>query len=328
MRGRVVAAWILLLTSAAAWLSPLALADPPLPGAASLPTVEQDVEKLIFQNAKSLAAFALLKLVPAAVGLGLLILEWVRLRDVRKGLLPPLPPLRPATAPVGVMGGVAAVFAFVAIPSLVIYTVANLDAELATRTPVHLGAVALGGIPLAIYTVVARRRLVTAGAPGPVGARPALRDALRTFCVAALLTVMAGFVLALILLPWGIQPRSQKAVNQLAFSTDPLDPWSISVYGVLAAPWIEECVFRGLLQPALRNRFGVSAGVWLTSLVFTGLHYEKANGLANILSLSQLLILAFFLARLRDRTDSILATTVVHALSNATSVVPVLLLRT
>jgi membrane protease YdiL (CAAX protease family) len=68
--------------------------------------------------------------------------------------------------------------------------------------------------------------------------------------------------------------------------------------------------------------------VWITALVFTGLHYETANGLANVYTLVPLLVLALFLSRLRDRTDSLLATTALHVLNNATSVVPALMLRT
>ena len=329
VRGRVVAALLLLLVSAAAWLSPLALADPPLPADAASPqTIERDAEKLLFEHPKAFIALALLKYVPAAIGLALLILEWVRVRDVRRGLLPPFPPLRPATAPVSVVGAAAAVFVFLAVPTLILQVIAGMDKSAAGMIPVHVAVFAVAGIPLAIATVVLRRRLVRAGAAGPVPAGPALRGALRTFCVATLVSVGAAAIVMLVLLRFGVPQMSQQLVNQIAFSPDPLVPLSISTYGVLAAPWVEECVFRGLLQPAIRNRFGVPAGVWVSSLVFTGFHYEFAHGVSNFYALVPLFVLALFLARLRDRTDSIMATTVVHALNNATTIGPLLFLRT
>jgi membrane protease YdiL (CAAX protease family) len=334
VRGREVssvswAAFLLLLLSAAAWLAPLAFADPPAtPKDADPATVAgADAQTLVFKHPGAFLALATLKYIPAVVGLVLLIMEWIRLRDVRRGLLPPFPPLRPATAPAGIAIAAGAVFAFFAIPTLMLVGVAMVDPTFAAKTFVHVLAFGVGSVPIAIATVVARRRMVEAGAPGPAPAKAALKDALRTFCVATLAVSGSSAVVYLVMQRFGIEPQSQELVNKVAFSPDPLDPLSIALYGVLIAPWVEECVFRGLLQPAVRSRFGVPAGVWVSALVFTLFHYESARGVGNLFSLVPLLVLSLFLARLRDRTDSLLATTTVHVLNNATTIVPLLFLR-
>ena len=50
------------------------------------------------------------------------------------------------------------------------------------------------------------------------------------------------------------------------------EPMLIAAYGVAVAPWVEECIFRGLLQPATARKLGRTAGVWITTLVFAAFH--------------------------------------------------------
>tara|TARA_B100000029_G_C17599170_1_gene965196 strand:+ start:105 stop:656 length:552 start_codon:yes stop_codon:yes gene_type:complete len=45
-------------------------------------------------------------------------------------------------------------------------------------------------------------------------------------------------------------------------------------YGILAAPILEEVLFRGFLQPAIIKRFGTSLGILITSLIFGLFHIE------------------------------------------------------
>jgi membrane protease YdiL (CAAX protease family) len=322
------AACLLLLLSAAGWAAPLAFADPPAKPADANPAVlEPDVQQRLLAHAPSLITVAVLKFVPGIAGLVLLILEWVRMRDVRRGLLPAPPPFPAPTAVVGLAGAAAGVFAFVALPSIVLMIVGGIDRRLLESMPVRMVGMALGGVPIAVLTVILKRRQVALGASHPVTVGPSLKDAGRTFCVATTTLLAVTVVLVLSLSGAGVEPRSQKAVNLLAFSKNPLDPWTIAVYAVLVAPWVEECVFRGLLQPAVRRRFGAQAGVWGTGLLFAGLHFESENGLANVYVLGPLFVLALFLGRLRDRTDSLVATTGLHILNNATTVLPALMLR-
>jgi membrane protease YdiL (CAAX protease family) len=173
---------------------------------------------------------------------------------------------------------------------------------------------------------------VFADAPLPPDAKPApprgraaaaILDALRTFCVASA-ALMAVALVARFLLPWltGIEPDSQNLVKDVV-SGPSGNAVLIAVFGVLVAPFTEECIFRGMLYPALR-RFGPGLAALLSALVFAALHVNKK---ADIYSFVPLFVLAVLLARLYERRSSLLATTTVHVLNNATTLIPLLLLR-
>ena len=102
-----------------------------------------------------------------------------------------------------------------------------------------------------------------------------------------------------------------------------LDPWLITAYGVLVAPVVEECVFRGMLQTSIGKAAGRTAGVVVASLLFAAIHVQKVE---DVHSFVPLLGLALLLAWLYERTGSIRAVALAHALNNATTLVPFLLL--
>lgn len=81
------------------------------------------------------------------------------------------------------------------------------------------------------------------------------------------------------------------------------------VLAVLVGPFLEELVFRGVLQGACTEFFGARQGWLVASTVFAAMH--------GLVGLPGLLALSLLLGWLRQRTGSIFVPFVVHALHNA-----------
>lgn len=77
----------------------------------------------------------------------------------------------------------------------------------------------------------------------------------------------------------------------------------------IAAPPVEEFLFRGLLYQLLRGRLKVVAAVVMSALIFAALHFLPPL-------IPALLMMAVVLAVLTERYDSIVPAIVVHALNN------------
>ncbi|MDH3584508.1 MAG: CPBP family glutamic-type intramembrane protease, partial [Phycisphaerae bacterium] len=101
--------------------------------------------------------------------------------------------------------------------------------------------------------------------------------------------------------------------------------WGLVAVAVIGAPLVEEIVFRGLLQTALRHarivlrRWGV---IVVASAVFTGIHV----GAADWHAMPALFVLSLGLGFLYERTGSLWAPILMHALFNASQIALTLLL--
>ena len=99
-------------------------------------------------------------------------------------------------------------------------------------------------------------------------------------------------------------------------------PVLLSLFGVMAvtlAPFFEELLFRGFLQPLLTRSVGMIAGIVLTAVVFGSLHapeYSFAWQYALAVSL-----VGVVLGWLRVRSGSIIPCTVMHGAYNSVFVV-------
>lgn len=93
----------------------------------------------------------------------------------------------------------------------------------------------------------------------------------------------------------------------------------LAATAVLVAPFFEELLFRGFLQPLLSRTFGVAAGVLLTAALFGSLHlfqYSLAWQYALIIFLAGVVF-----GWLRARTGSVIPGTLMHCCFNSVSVV-------
>lgn len=98
------------------------------------------------------------------------------------------------------------------------------------------------------------------------------------------------------------------------------------VAGVVAAPFVEELIFRNGLQKALTSRVGGPAAVLVTSLVFAALHGPSyADTAPSVLSLAIPLTIIFLTSVLLGlaywKTENLLVPIAVHALINLAAVV-------
>ena len=89
---------------------------------------------------------------------------------------------------------------------------------------------------------------------------------------------------------------------------------------VLAAPLVEEVVFRGVLLPSLADRFGVRWGVAVSVLVFAIMHL-------NPFSFAPVLLVGWALAMLFVRSRSLWVSVACHSAFNGIGIAAVLLLR-
>jgi membrane protease YdiL (CAAX protease family) len=76
------------------------------------------------------------------------------------------------------------------------------------------------------------------------------------------------------------------------------------------APVCEEAIFRGILYPFLKQRFQPAFGLWMSSLLFATIH-------ANAMTFVPLTMFALVLVWLYERTETLLAPILIHALFNA-----------
>ena len=108
----------------------------------------------------------------------------------------------------------------------------------------------------------------------------------------------------------GLQPELQQSVQTLKVAQSILDRFALAGVTILLAPLAEEMLFRGILYPWIKQLGFPRLALWITSLVFAGMHQ-------NAISFLPLLLLAFLLVWLYERTANLLAPIVAHALFNA-----------
>lgn len=177
-------------------------------------------------------------------------------------------------------------------------------------------AVTLALAPLALLVLMRRQRL---GPPGLPRARAGVVLGLKFACIAALLVLPVQLAWGWLMVVTGQPLEVQDVVRHFAAPDHAAQPWLIAAFGVLVAPVTEEAVFRGLLYPSLRERMpgGRFGAAVLVSLVFAAIH-------GNMMAFVPLFALAMVLAWVMERTNSLLACIVVHAVHNASSLAPML----
>jgi len=112
-------------------------------------------------------------------------------------------------------------------------------------------------------------------------------------------------------------PKISSPIDDLASSTPLLVTFAIMA--VTIAPFFEELLFRGFLQPLLSRTFGAPIGILITAVVFGCAHapqYSFAWQYAFAVSL-----VGVALGWVRYRADSIIPSTVLHASYNSIFVV-------
>ena len=121
--------------------------------------------------------------------------------------------------------------------------------------------------------------------------------------------VLAGFAVDFISRIFGISLEQQEILKRV------LEEESLGVltfmffFGILAAPVIEELLFRGFIQPAVRNSFGKLKAIFISGLLFAIVHL-------NAYVFLQIFILGLLLAYLYEKTGSLIAPITIHIFHN------------
>jgi len=127
----------------------------------------------------------------------------------------------------------------------------------------------------------------------------------------------------------GLSPVDQIAVRYLKMAKESPVLLSIALFAILvAAPVIEELVFRGFLYTYLRKRFSMVKATTFSALIFSLFHFSPNQGVSNIALLSSLFSLALFLGFLYERQRSLFAPIALHMTFNSISVIRILLIST
>lgn len=104
---------------------------------------------------------------------------------------------------------------------------------------------------------------------------------------------------------------------------------TIALFAILiAAPAIEEFVFRGILYTYLKKKIKRVGALILSSITFAAFHFSPDQGLSNFSLLFSLFTLALFLGFLYERQRSLFAPIALHMTFNSISVIRILLIST
>jgi membrane protease YdiL (CAAX protease family) len=177
-----------------------------------------------------------------------------------------------------------------------------------------IAAVTLALLPPALLVALRRLRL---GPPLLPRVTDSVLLGLKFACIATLIVVPVQLLWGLVLVKSGQRLEVQNVVQIFAEPGTPMQPWLIAIFGVLVAPFTEEGVFRGLLYPSLRAKApgGPFGAAVIVALLFALIH-------GNLMAFVPLFTLALVLAWVMERTNSLLACVVVHAVHNAASLAP------
>lgn len=142
----------------------------------------------------------------------------------------------------------------------------------------HQIAIAKLGIALAIYSVVSFaiftntwRRGETLESGFGMGLRQLKFTALAPLLYLSIipLLLLAGFLLIRIGYELPLQENARQFVE-----SDPLERILFALMAILAAPFFEELLFRGIIFPALLKRMGLASSILLVSSLFALLHFH------------------------------------------------------
>ena len=136
-----------------------------------------------------------------------------------------------------------------------------------------------------------------------------VKTGLKHYLIVLPVIIASGFVVDFALRAFGIEPAPQEIINNI-LSEDSLGVLAFMVFfGVLAAPIVEELIFRGFLQSAVRITCDKLQTVLTSGFVFALIHWNAHVFL-------QIFILGLLLAYLFEITGSLVAPITVHICHN------------
>jgi membrane protease YdiL (CAAX protease family) len=119
---------------------------------------------------------------------------------------------------------------------------------------------------------------------------------------------------------FGVQAYEQVAVRYLKMALDSPPLLLTALFIILiAAPFIEELLFRGFLQNWLKSILGAKSAILIASFCFALFHLSASQGIGNISLAISLFSFSCFLGFIYERQRSLLASIGLHMTFNAVS---------
>lgn len=141
-----------------------------------------------------------------------------------------------------------------------------------------------------------------------------IKQGIKRYVITLPLIMFAGFVINLISSYYGQAPEMQDVVRWVLEEKSLFILASLIFFGIVVAPIIEEIMFRGFLQPALKNSFGGRYAIVVTASLFAAVHMD-------MFAFLQIFILGMLLGYLYEKTQTLIASIVVHILHNSLTLV-------
>lgn len=158
------------------------------------------------------------------------------------------------------------------------------------------------------------RQSITALGLSLANLRGNIKQGIKQYAIILPLIMLAGFVINLISSCYGQAPEMQDVVRWVLEEKSLFILASLIFFGVIVAPIIEEIMFRGFLQPALKNSFGGRYAIAVTAALFAAVHMD-------MFAFLQIFILGMLLGYLYEKTQTLIASIVVHILHNSLTLV-------
>ncbi len=141
-----------------------------------------------------------------------------------------------------------------------------------------------------------------------------VKTGLKYYLIVLPAIIASGFIVDSVLRAFGIEPRQQDIISNL-LNEDSLGVLAFMFFfGMLAAPIIEELLFRGFLQSAVRITCSRLQTILISGFVFALIHWNAHVFL-------QIFVLGFILAYLFEKTGSLIAPITVHVCHNTITLV-------
>jgi membrane protease YdiL (CAAX protease family) len=162
----------------------------------------------------------------------------------------------------------------------------------------------------------------------PVGPRPALRHALKggaaTFLVSTPFVAATLVTWGFFLTRMGLPDEKQELVSILENDHSAVLRASFAVVALVLVPVTEEVLFRGCLFRFLLERIPRWAAISSSSLLFGALHVQWWDHMGGLPSFLPLVVLAAIFCVAYERTGTLAAPIIAHALFNLNTFVLVL----
>lgn len=141
-----------------------------------------------------------------------------------------------------------------------------------------------------------------------------IKVGIRQYVITLPFIIIVGFIINLISSYYGVSPETQDVVKWVMEEKSRFLLGCLIFFGVILAPVMEEILFRGFLQSALRNSFGDRYAVAISAFLFAGVHMD-------VFAFLQIFILGLLLGYLYEKTQTLAASIFVHITHNSLTLI-------